>query len=707
MSEDTKKMPVEGQEIVQESETTPQAENYPQPETPSDDSVQLETKGSYPTGPTKPKPEPVVAPPQDHSLQDTTVTGPAPDTSNNDKEKMSFAGRDGTAPINIQPQAEVSDGAPLTMQDNADENKAATTQENTNASEQKEEVTAGVAAKIFNHMAAFAPLYLFFLFLLHVGTSIYFPSTFFPTELQHLALFEKIKAGHQWLLPPVVESLGIAYPGYYWLMGLVDLIPMPETLFLPVLTAITAFIAVFSIYILGRSTNLANNGAFVSVLLLLSCPLFGVFMHMAQPEVLTLGLFCLSLALLYRGWTRETAPFSFIFGFFFLALATLTGGFLPLWTILIASILLIIWRLDIHRAHQLDAVVGFGVLVLTFATWLVLVILTSEHATVLDSIMQQAIVPFMPPYWPLQTPWWTLAILFGALVPWLMAPIFSPWFSILKNSFQSLKNSRTTNSGSTWLYLVGVVGIAILILQKNDAPLAALPLLPVFGLILGKTMANFSKVGSSLFFLILALILLVVGVAITIISIPATASYWTPYCSEQLANALKNIYGLPIISALFIITSLILIRFTQRTSPQGSMLVVALFGILAVQPFTLFVAPSLVNHYTQYHYNGNGLGTLPEVFGIPKVTLPSAPTGSVEPKSEGQTAPQTPAAAMQDGSAPALTPPVTSTTPQTPAQTPAETPETAPTPQEPAAQEAAPAPAPAAQEAAPAPAEPI
>ncbi len=649
MTDEKKYMPGQLQDMEEQGAEKPQQMEEQGADRAQQNAVMSEAdfvpKGSYPTGLTKPKvqEETKVDPvsPQENVMpaQDSAVSP--------NEDSMTFAGREGTAPIRVQPSFSEENAAPenasareQVASAHAPSHEGLMEGQNVEQGEEQaqeapqeqsaELVELGIAAKMFNHMARFAPIYLFFLFVLHTAASLWLPSTYFPSELQHLELFEQIKQSKQWLLPPITDTLGIAYPAYYWLMTLVDFIPMPETLFLPVLSAITAFIAIYSVYIFGACLKLSKNGAFASALLLLSCPLFVIFLHMAQPEILSMSLFCLALGLLYRGWTKESAPFSFIFGFTFLALATLSGGFLPLWVTFIASILLILWRLDIHRAHKLDAVVGFGFLVLIFAVWMVLVILTSQHANVLDSIMKASIAPFMPPYWPLPLPWWTLIIVCCGLAPWILAPIFSPWLTILKNTLKSLKASRTTNSGPTWLYLTLFCGIAILILQKNDAPLAALPLLPIVGLILGKVVVNLGNKGSSLFFLFFALMLLFVGIACTIFSIPAIATYWEPYLSAQLAQSLKNIYGLPILSALFIISSLILIRFTKRIHAQGAVLVIALFSLLVVQPVVLFVAPSLVGHYTKYHQKGTGLGTVPAIFGMPKADLPTSPAKAQE-----------------------------------------------------------------------------
>ncbi len=496
--------------------------------------------------------------------------------------------------------------------------------ENSEEKAPEEALPLGPAAKGFQHMAKWGPLYLCLFFILHMFASLWFPSIFYHMELQYIEVFNKMQESGQWLIPPATDALGATFPGYFWFMSLVQLIPMPESLFLPILSSLTAFIALSGVYTLGRCCRLENNGAFGALLLLLSCPLFLVFLHLVGPELLTTGFFCFALALIFRGLTRESAPFSFIFGFTFTALATFTGGFLPLWTVLIASILLVLWRLDIHRAHKLDAVVGFGCMVLLFATWLVVVILGSQHAEVLHNLMQQALVPFTPPYWPVPTPW-ALAFLCMGLIPWVAAPIFSPWFTVLKTSFKSLKASRTDNSGPTWLYLVLFVGMALVVLQKNDILSAALPLLPVLGIILGATVCNFSKTGSNVFFLLFAILLLLCGALLTIISIPSAAPYWSDYISKltskEVTAILQTLPGLPILSGLFILTAALLIKFTQRQSAQGSLLVMALFSLLAVQPFFILISPSLVGTYAKYHSLGGGLGSvlLPESIPQPKL----------------------------------------------------------------------------------------
>ncbi len=468
----------------------------------------------------------------------------------------------------------------------------------------------GFAAKSFAHMSSLAPLYLLLLFALHILASIWLPSVYFPVELAHIDVYTKMQAAGQWLVPPASEALGATLPGYYWFMALVDLLPLPDSIYLPVLSAITALIALAGGYTLAVSTNLGKNGSFAAGLLLLSCPLFLVFMHMVGPEMLTAGLFSFALALLFKAWTKEVAPFSFIFGFLFLALATFTGGFLPLWTTILASILLIIWRGTFSRAHQLDAVIGFGVLILSFALWLVFTILGSEHATALDAIMLQGIAPFMPPYWPVPTPWALVFLAFG-LLPWVIVPLFASWPKVLGNAWGSLKASRKDNSGPTWLYFVAFIGMACIVFQKTDALFTVVPLVPVLALILAKTVCHLSRLGSNVFFLLLAICLLVCGIIITVISIPATASFWTPYLAENITRMLHGLKGLPILSAVFILSALLLVRFTKRAFPEGALMVMALFFVFTVQPMIGFVAPSLVGHGAVQHALGGGLGTLP------------------------------------------------------------------------------------------------
>ncbi len=529
-----------------------------------------------------------------------------------------------TAPLNFASSNEAQKGeaAAHSAQERAQASTQNSEQNSTQNSEHTSEQMAeqqeaqapapamGFAAKCFGHMSKLAPLYLLLLFALHICSSIWLPSVYFPVEMAHVEIYQKMQAAGQWLIPPVSEALGATLPGYYWFMALVDLLPLPDSIYLPTLSALAALIALCGIYALGVCTKVGRHASFGGALVLLSCPLFLIFMHMVGPQMLTAGFFALACALLYRGWTKDSAPFSFIFGFLFLTLATFTGGFIPLWTALLASILLIIWRGTLHRAHQLDAVIGFGVMILSFALWLVLSILGSEHASALDAIMLTAIAPFMPPYWPLPLPW-ALAFLAFGLLPWIVLPLFVAWFKVLATSFSALKASRKDNSGPAWLYLLALLGMALVLLQKDDNLFSALFLLPIFGVILAKTVCNLSRFGSNVYFLLLAIALLVGGVAITIVSIPSTAPYWTPYIAEDLARMLGSVQGLPLLSAVFILTALLLVRFTQRAFSEGALLVMALFFVLIAQPMTLFVAPSLVGHGAMQHEMGTGLGTLP------------------------------------------------------------------------------------------------
>ncbi len=552
------------------------------------------------------------------------------DKAAQDTEQSQNVEKDVTVPINF---------APTTSETSAPEETEKKAEEQPAPPEQPLPVM-GFAAKAFTHMSKLTPLYLILLFVLHIFASTWLPSVYFPIELAHVEIYTQMQASGQWLIPPVSEALGASLPGYYWFMALVDLLPIPDSIYLSVLSAIAAFIALCGIYALGICTKVGKNATFASGLLLLSCPLFLIFMHMVGPEMLTAGFFSLSTALLFRGWTKDNAPFSFIFGFLFLALATFTGGFLPLWTSLIASLLLILWRGSLHRAHQLDAVIGFGVLVLSFALWLVLSILGSEHATALDGIMIQAITPFTPPYWPIPMPWALLFLGIG-LLPWILLPFFASWFSILGKAFSHLKASRTENSGPTWLYLIAVISMAFVVFQKNDALFTVIPLLPIWGVILAKTACHLSRVGSNIYFLLLALCLLVGGICITIMSIPSTALYWTPYLSEDLARVLSSLKGLPLLSAVFILTALLLVRFTKRTFPEGALMVMALFSVLMVHPMTFFVAPSLVGHAAQLHPLGTGIGTLPLSIAphMPVHPVGDFPVGPIAPHEDANPAP--------------------------------------------------------------------
>ncbi len=606
---------------------------------------------------------------------------------------IGFLGRRGTAPIR-------------TGADTKDDPKDAHEDKNSKNHEKKPDSTKqalpiplGPADKVFTHLSNYpfvTWLFLVLLLAIHCTSSIWLPSVFFTQELHVLEVYNDMQGMAQWLIPPATEHIKTTFPAFYWFMALVDLIPLSDTIFLPLVASLTALMTLTGVYLLALYGGLGKRVSLASALLMLATPSFASLSHMLSPELFSAGLMALSLALLCRGWMSKSAPISFILGFLFLALATMNAGFLPLWTVLISSILFIFWRGTFGRANQLDSVIGFGVLVLIFAAWLVFIIIGGgTQANTLSQLMVHMISPFMPPYWPFEAGWYEgLLLLALGLVPWILLPIFASWLQVLKNSFSNLKAARKENAGVAWLYITLVIGSVFLV--RGADTLSAIILYPVLIVLLAKVLCNLSSTGSNIFFALVAVLALLTGFVSIGLSIPVTASFILGHVPASLAKILPAIEGLDIIGGILLITGIVILKFTKRAAPCGALLVFSLFMLLLVQPFTMFLAPSLAGNGANYHALGAGMGVLPYGLGAPapviipveKVEEPITPAPEVD---QDLPAPAIPLSTEPNPSSVPTLPEVVSPAPDVVETTPEATPSE---PETPSIQETAPTPAP-------------
>ncbi len=509
-------------------------------------------------------------------------------------------------------------------------NTASTDTASTNAEAKVEEnkpntqpAPAGVAEKLFikiSEVPLFAILFLVLYWLLHQFSSIWLPSVYYFEELYLVEIYQDMLGLGQWIIPPTTENMEFLFPVFFWFMALVDFIPLPSSIFLPLVSALSFLIALLGVYYLSFSLGLGKRVSFAAVLMSFSCLSWVELGHIVGPELLGMGLFSFALAFLFRGWIAAFAPIYLILGFLCTALAALCMGYLPLWTVLISSLVFIVWRGTFSRANRLDAVMGFGVFVLIFAIWLMAVILGSgQHAEALDDLMRQLLMPFTPPFWPLKIEWYVgLIWLAIGLMPWLLLPLFVSWFKVFKNIIPSLKATRKDNAGPAWLYISLFVGTILLLLAGGYSELL---LAPIWIILLAKALCNYTSFGSKLFFAVIAIMVFAAGIACAAAYFAPTSSLWGEYLPESMVSAMPYLKGVHIIGVVLLLFALILMKFTNKESAVGSLLVVSFLTCLLVQPFTMIVAPSLVDSKANYHPLGVGLGTLPFGIGAPTIVL--------------------------------------------------------------------------------------
>ncbi|MEG2173218.1 MAG: hypothetical protein RRY29_08135, partial [Desulfovibrionaceae bacterium] len=505
-------------------------------------------------------------------------------------------------------------------------------------------VQAGPAENSFRALGFLALLSLAILLAMQQAASIYLPTLFTPSEIATATLYEKMLAAGQWLVPPHTDTLAAALPVYFWFIHLVDTLPYADAPYLfPLVSALSAFVALAGVYTLGLAVGFGNRVAFAAALILLSSLGFNTLAHFLSPHLFFAGLLAFSMACLYRGWVSRISYIWLALGFILAAFSTLTGGLMGLVIPLMGSLIFVVWRGSFRRAHQLDAVFGFTLLLVILAGWLGAIILLTGESTYLYTLTRQIFAPFLTPLWPPQDPWWLyFARLPMALAPWMLILLFIPWGRVCTTAWPKLKASRSAlfgeSSGAAWLWIALCLGGLYLTATSSKPCLAFVPLLPLAALLLAKALMNLPQANSRIFFLVLACMFALVAVGLGAFSIPLSLTFLSPYMSEFLLKALKNIHGLPIMAGVCAFAALILWKFTRRSLPGGALIVTVLLVTMLIQPAVLMVSPSLQGIVGEYQ-NSDTL-TSPDV----PTSTPPSPADLSAPM--GTPAAETPPAAL-------------------------------------------------------------
>ena len=569
----------------------------------------------------------------------------------------------------------------------------------------------GPAQALFSAFAKCGPLSLLLLCCLLFWPSLWTGGFYLSLEgIFGQTFWHALNAG-QWLTPTVD---GAALPPLmHWLLlglhRLLTLTGLPEMWTFPLYGLIAATAALFGVWAAARAAGFGQGAAFAAGLLLLVTPGFVVFGNHLDPQALATGLMMLSLAGFCRGWSRERAPFSLPLGFTMAALAGLTGGICYFLVPILASIVFLLRHMAFRRAQRWDALTGFALMLGLLAVWGGALIFMAS-----DTGYGDAFVGFLTGSDPL--PEWLgtyLAFVIATavlLLPWFTLPFFVSWTRVVRESWHNRKNGEH-RPFFLWLSFLTA---AVIYFARPDAGLTLL-LPATLAPLLARALLRLSFTGSRLFYLLVALLLLHMGVFSLLYSFEFSMnlipSQSVLFPSDSLRQDLLSLRFLPMVGAVCLFSAILLTRFTRRAFPAGALLVLTLAVLLINQPVRL----QLVHEIQQ---RTPAIGTV-ELLAAPApaaeiVPTPADPALTVEP----QDAPATPAPATEPipEAAPAPAESAPAAAPQdalaTPAPATEPVPEAAPAPAEsaPAAapQDAPATPAPAtepAPEAAPAPAE--
>ena len=453
---------------------------------------------------------------------------------------------------------------------------------------------AGRAQQLFQRLAVVGPLALLVLLAVQLWPIFLTGGRFCPAEWPSvLAALTSLQDG-QWLCPSGPQ--GAQLPLLFWLMGglhhLLLLAGLPDLILFPVTSALCGALALLATWILSRATGNDRESALAAGLMLLCSLLFPFFAHFMGAPPLATALTLLSLACLCRGWQSTSTSLLLPLGFVLAGLAGLTGGLAYVALPPLTSLVWLFWRLRLGRAQRLDAVLGFLFMLLVIAVWLLALIIFVEADTYLQSVVRQ--------FWhwplPLAGKWW-LPLAAGVLGmgPWIVLIPFVSWTRVLRQAPHAVAASRHDACGASFLWIALVLSAVLSLLAPGLS--GSGPLLCLLAILLGRALLRLSDLGSRIFYLVVALLFLHAGMALTACGFGVTLDWLVNFTSLKLTpeqqEVVLQLSGLPVLGILGILCAVTVTRLVRRAWPGGALLVCTLLACLLAQPAHLLLSPQL------------------------------------------------------------------------------------------------------------------
>jgi 4-amino-4-deoxy-L-arabinose transferase-like glycosyltransferase len=414
-----------------------------------------------------------------------------------------------------------------------------------------------------------------------------------PQEAQFADGYELMNAAKQWLIPSADVP-----PGWFWFLLLIGKLPYVDGP--AIYTAGALFAALLTLsasWLLARCVGFDRRAAFAAGLVLLSGLYFPVAAHRVGPEMLFAGLNTLTLACLYKGWSRECSPWLPLGGVC-MAAAVLTQGLFGLALPLLGSIVFLLCRGRFHRLNRADGSLAFGLMLLLLLAWLGSAALFGGEQARLRELGARLAAPFLPPYLPPQDPVWFYALLLpAALLPWILALPFAAARRAPKDP-QRTDVGHEERSGAAWIWIHLLLGFLLLSASSAKACTHVLPLLPLSALLLGRMLTRLTPAACRAFFLMLAWLLLLAALLLGLASLVQLLPALQEFMNFPHRDAFNALRGLPVLAGICAAAGLILWKALDRSSAGACLLACAVFAAGMSHVALTRISPSLQNIFT-------------------------------------------------------------------------------------------------------------
>lgn len=319
----------------------------------------------------------------------------------------------------------------------------------------------------------------------------------------------------------------------------------------------------------------------------------------AGSSLLSSSFIVASSMCLYSGWVHSFAPLRLALGFAFAACATLTTGIIGFILLLLTSIIFLIWRGGFRRARSYDGVLSFGLMLVILLGYIAYKILFQTVAGK-EEVQTWIKTGFLNPISLIGGEWWILlpSIIILCLPLFLMI-FFLPWEKS-GNICKSFITNRQENPGHGWMWAFLMSSIITFCLFGIGKPVALLPILAPLAILMGHGILSLPPKRGSVFFVIISLILIFLGIAFAICGI-------YPLITGAIPAPLRPLYSVPHPGKIFFYEMLIqsgiclifaFLIWQQRSSFTRCLIFMTIFAVslalpLAWHPIAEYAPPSI------------------------------------------------------------------------------------------------------------------
>ncbi len=302
-------------------------------------------------------------------------------------------------------------------------------------------------------------------------------------EVRHASVLRELVDHGHWLS---LHMNGQTYPDkppvYFWLVALASRVLStdgPAAFFL--VSAFGGFVFLTGTYVLARVTLAKGRPtlALLAPLLATATPMYQLLLRTTRMDLLFAGVIVWAVALLWRGLARERPNGGVVLGLLLSGLATVVKGPLGLGFPLAG---LLAWCLLTRRGRRLfrwDVGLGLAAALAPVTLWLAALASLEGPGYVRELLTGQVVGRALAGHGHGYGPWFYLAVLPAAVMPWPILLVAAPWRRLrdrrVWDAFRP--QARDDRDGRIFLAATFLAGFVVLSAARSKLVIYVMPLL--------------------------------------------------------------------------------------------------------------------------------------------------------------------------------------------------------------------------------------